>query len=85
MRATKRRVSYEACLTATGTEDAPWYAVPADDKGNAQLIVSRIILTALESLRMTYPKSNPERRQELQEIRKLLTKVPTLTQGPARF
>jgi len=66
--------AYEACLSATSTEAAPWYVVPADDKGNTQLIVSRIILDALEGLRMTYPQSNPERLRELQEIRKLLTK-----------
>ena len=66
--------AYEACLSATSTEAAPWYVVPADDKGNAQLIVSRIILNALESLRMVYPKFDSERRRELQEIRTRLTK-----------
>jgi PPK2 family polyphosphate:nucleotide phosphotransferase len=66
--------AYEACLGATSTADAPWYIVPADDKGNAQLIVSRIILDALKELRMAYPKSNAERRRELAKIRKRLTK-----------
>lgn len=61
--------AYEACLNATSTHAAPWYIVPADDKGNAQLIVSRIILDALKRLRMTYPKSNLQRRRELQKIR----------------
>jgi PPK2 family polyphosphate:nucleotide phosphotransferase len=65
--------AYEACLSATSTHAAPWYVVPADDKGNAQLIVSRIILDALKRLRMTYPKSSSERRRELQAIRKRLT------------
>ncbi|MGA7950450.1 MAG: ADP-polyphosphate phosphotransferase, partial [Thiobacillaceae bacterium] len=36
--------AYEACLSATSTETAPWYVVPADDKQNARLIVSNIIL-----------------------------------------
>jgi PPK2 family polyphosphate:nucleotide phosphotransferase len=66
--------AYEACLAATSTNDAPWYVVPADDKGNAQLIVSRIILDALEELKMAYPKSNRERRRELAKIRNRLTK-----------
>lgn len=66
--------AYEACLSATSTHAAPWYVVPADDKGNAQLIVSRIILEALKGLRMTYPKSNPQRRRELEKIRKRLTR-----------
>ena len=47
---------------------------PADDKENAQLIVSRIILDALKELRMSYPQSSPARRRELQAIRKLLAK-----------
>jgi hypothetical protein len=52
--------AYEECLSATSTRDAPWYIVPADDKENARLIVSRIVLDALGELKMTYPKS--ERR-----------------------
>ena len=66
--------AYEACLTATSTRHAPWYIVPADDKENSRLIISRIILDTLEALKMTYPKSSAERRQELQSIRKLLAK-----------
>ena len=66
--------AYEACLSATSTQAAPWYVVPADDKGNAQLIVSRIILDALKGLRMAYPKSNAQRRRELEKIRKRLTR-----------
>src|SRR5476651_1527936 len=56
--------AYEACLSATSTRDAPWYVVPADDKANARLIVSRIILDTFEALKMAYPKSSAERRQE---------------------
>jgi len=66
--------AYEACLSGTSTADAPWYVVPADDKGNAQLIVSRIILDTFKELKMAYPKSNRERRRELEKIRKRLTK-----------
>jgi PPK2 family polyphosphate:nucleotide phosphotransferase len=64
--------AYEDCLQATSTHHAPWYAVPADDKENARLIVSRIVLDALEDLKMAYPKTSEKRRQELQEIRKEL-------------
>jgi PPK2 family polyphosphate:nucleotide phosphotransferase len=66
--------AYEACLSATSTRHAPWYIVPADDKENARLIVSRIVLDALEDLKMAYPKTTAKRRAELQSIRKLLTK-----------
>lgn len=42
--------AYEACLAATTTEHAPWYVVPADDKKNARLIVSHIILETMKGL-----------------------------------
>jgi PPK2 family polyphosphate:nucleotide phosphotransferase len=66
--------AYEACLGATSTPAAPWYVVPADDKENTQLIVSRIILDALKELKMEYPKPDPERQRELTAIRKLLAR-----------
>ncbi len=62
--------AYEQCLGATSTHGAPWFVVPADDKKNARLVISRIILDALESLKMTYPQSTASRRRELQAIRK---------------
>jgi PPK2 family polyphosphate:nucleotide phosphotransferase len=66
--------AYEDCLSATSTREAPWYIVPADDKKNSRLIVSRIILDALEAMKMTYPKTSSERRRELLSIRKRLTR-----------
>jgi PPK2 family polyphosphate:nucleotide phosphotransferase len=64
--------AYEDCLTATSTHEAPWFVVPADDKENARLIVSRIILDALNGLKMAYPKTTSRRRRELKSIRKEL-------------
>ena len=64
--------AYEKCLGATSTHDAPWYVVPADDKENARLIVSRIVLDTLEELRLSYPKSSAGRRRELRSLRKQL-------------
>ena len=64
--------AYEKCLGATSTSDSPWYVVPADDKENARLIVSRIVVDTLEGLDMSYPKTSDKRRKELQAIRKQL-------------
>ncbi len=64
--------AYEACLGATSTSDSPWYVVPADDKENARLIVSHIVLDTLDSLKMSYPKTTEARRKELLEVRKSL-------------
>jgi hypothetical protein len=57
-------------LSVTTTEHAPWYIVPADDKHNARLIVSQIVLDALAGLEATYPKTSKERHEELEAIRK---------------
>jgi PPK2 family polyphosphate:nucleotide phosphotransferase len=65
--------AYEACLSGTSTEETPWYVVPADDKENAHLIISQIILDELQELGLSYPKSDKARRKELQSIRKVLT------------
>ena len=64
--------AYEACLSATSTNHAPWYVVPADDKENARLIISQVILDTLDKLKMSYPKPSKEHRRELQSIRKQL-------------
>jgi PPK2 family polyphosphate:nucleotide phosphotransferase len=66
--------AYEECLSATSTSHAPWYVVPADDKKNSRLIVSQIILNALEDLEMSFPKASVERRRELLAIRKRLAR-----------
>ncbi|MBZ5541836.1 MAG: polyphosphate kinase 2 family protein [Acidobacteriia bacterium] len=66
--------AYEACLGATSTKTAPWYIVPADDKENARLIISQVILDTFKKLRMSYPKAGRMRRKELESIRKGLVK-----------
>jgi len=66
--------AYEECLGATSTAYAPWYIVPADDKLNARLIVSQIVLDALAELKLDYPLADDGRRQELQAIRQRLAK-----------
>ncbi len=64
--------AYEACLSATSTRHAPWYVVPADDKQNARLIVSQLILKTLMDLKLSYPEVNEQRLKELFDIRKRL-------------
>ena len=66
--------AYEACLAATSTKHSPWFVVPADDKKNARLIISRIVLETLKNLKLSYPKPDAKRAKELQSFRKLLAK-----------
>ena len=66
--------AYEECMAATSSKAAPWHIVPADDKENARLIISRIILDTLKGLQMQYPKTSKTRCKELESIRKKLAK-----------
>jgi len=61
--------AYEQALSATSNKHCPWYVVPADDKENARLIVSQIIVRTLEGLKMSYPPTDAARRRELKAIR----------------
>ncbi|MFP5232130.1 MAG: ADP-polyphosphate phosphotransferase [Acidobacteriota bacterium] len=64
--------AFEACLNATSTAYAPWYAVPADDKDNARLIIAAVVLESLKSLKLSYPRTTPKRHSELLAIRNQL-------------
>jgi PPK2 family polyphosphate:nucleotide phosphotransferase len=66
--------AYEQCLSATATDSAPWTIVPADDKFNARLIISRVVIEALSQLKMSYPKLTPDQQKELRKLRKQLEK-----------
>lgn len=64
--------AYEDCLNHTSTQWAPWFVIPADAKWFTRLTVSEIIVRTLKQLNLRYPEVSEQRRQELQEIRKLL-------------
>ncbi len=66
--------AFEECLNATSSQHSPWYVVPADDKENARLIISTIVLDTIKSLKLSYPKTTPAHRAELLAIRKQLKK-----------
>jgi hypothetical protein len=66
--------AYEDCMSATNTRDAPWFILPADDKENARLIASQIVLNTLRDLDPQFPETSLERREQLQAIRKKLAK-----------
>jgi PPK2 family polyphosphate:nucleotide phosphotransferase len=66
--------AYETCLKETSTKYGHWYVVPADDKENARLIVSQIVLDTMKELKMSYPEPTNAHRKELLSIRKLLAR-----------
>jgi PPK2 family polyphosphate:nucleotide phosphotransferase len=66
--------AFEECLNATSTHYSPWYVIPADDKENARLIISSIVLDTIKSLKLSFPKTTPQHRAELLALRKTLKK-----------
>jgi PPK2 family polyphosphate:nucleotide phosphotransferase len=64
--------AYEEALSATSTKDAPWYVVPADHKWFTRLAVAGIIWQTIADLNLKFPKVTPEKKKELQEVRRLL-------------
>ena len=48
--------AYEAAISETSTDDAPWYVVPADRKWYRNLVVSQLLIDKLEALDMHYPE-----------------------------
>jgi PPK2 family polyphosphate:nucleotide phosphotransferase len=66
--------AYEQCLSATSTGGAPWYVVPADDKENARLIISQVVVETLKALKMDFPAPTAEHRKALRKIRATLMK-----------
>ena len=64
--------AYEEMFTHTSTEAAPWYIVPADNKWFTRLAVAAIVYQTLEGLNLSYPRMTQAKKQELQEVRRLL-------------
>lgn len=64
--------AYEDCIGETSTAESPWYIVPADDKKNARLIISQVIVETLGELKMAYPELEAKQKAEFAEIRKRL-------------
>jgi len=64
--------AYEDMIRETSTDFAPWYVVPADHKWWTRALVGAIVIEALESLNLQFPKITGERRRELLRIRRAL-------------
>lgn len=64
--------AYADCLGATSTKRAPWFIIPADDKKNARLLISQIIVAALRALPIEYPRATAAHLQELKAVKRAL-------------
>ena len=61
--------AYEDCLEATSKKYAPWFVIPADDKKNARLIISQVIIEAFDNMELHYPEVSDAHRVELLKIK----------------
>jgi len=69
--------AYEEMLSATSTDYAPWYVLPADDKWFTRLCLGAIIYFEFEKLGLEYPTVSAEQKAKLQLVKKeLLGELP---------
>lgn len=66
--------AYEQALNATSRPWAPWYAIPADNKPSARLMVAETVVEALKSLDLQYPEVSEKHLKEIDEMREFLEK-----------
>jgi PPK2 family polyphosphate:nucleotide phosphotransferase len=64
--------AYEDMFNHTSTEKAPWYIIPADHKWFMRAAVADVIISKLESLKLSYPTISEEHRQNLLKAKALL-------------
>ncbi len=61
--------AYEKAIQETAADYAPWYVIPADDKDNMRLIVSKAILHEMKKMDMSYPEIDDARMLELSKYK----------------
>lgn len=57
--------AYEDMIRHTSSKRAPWFVVPADNKWFTRLVVSSVVVDALQEMSLAYPQVSEEKRQAL--------------------
>jgi PPK2 family polyphosphate:nucleotide phosphotransferase len=65
---------YAEAISVTSKKHAPWFIVPSDKKWFSRLVVSDIIISAMEKINPQYPKLSGEQLESLKNARKVLEK-----------
>jgi PPK2 family polyphosphate:nucleotide phosphotransferase len=68
--------AYEAAITATSTDWAPWYVIPADHKHVMQAMVAAILVDTIESLDLQWPTVSDKEREANAQARRQLEAEP---------
>jgi PPK2 family polyphosphate:nucleotide phosphotransferase len=67
-------IAYEAMLRHTSTIHAPWYVIPSDHKWYTRVAVADILVRALQSLQLEFPKMTKDKLREMERAKRLLSK-----------
>jgi PPK2 family polyphosphate:nucleotide phosphotransferase len=68
--------AYEDAITATSTEWAPWYVIPADHKHVMQAMVASLLVDVIESLDLQWPIVSDKERKANESARRQLEAEP---------
>ena len=60
--------AYEDMIRHTSSEEAPWFVIPADRKWFTRLVVSAVIIDAIQSLDPRFPEVDPDVRAEFKRL-----------------
>lgn len=61
--------AFEEALAATSTKRAPWHIIPADRKYVARALVADIVASAIDGLKLEFPKVSPEKLAAIETAR----------------
>ena len=61
--------AYGEVISATATENAPWFIIPADDKWYARLAIASVIHKQFSKLELSYPAVSEAQKVELQKAK----------------
>ncbi len=76
--------AYGEALSATSTDYAPWYVIPADDKWFTRLAIATIIAQKFSTLKINYPVVNQAQKEELQKAKVELMTEPDKSKSKTR-
>lgn len=64
--------AYQMAMERTSTSDAPWYAIPGDNKKYARMVVKHLLVDALRKLERPWPGLGEglDAEQELEKLQK---------------
>jgi PPK2 family polyphosphate:nucleotide phosphotransferase len=67
--------AFEDCINATACANAPWAVIPADDKRNMRLLVTKLVLEQMRSMDLHWPEADERLESEADNLREILSQT----------